>query len=187
MVVTHGNVGGVAHSLLNRSDIVCHELTSLVADFESLIVILGALPRFAVVAFRSKHRATLASEDGSYGQVHFEHRKSRGDSLPIIGGDVCDGIRAWVTLAVHTNLVAKFPAKHLIDRHTISFAGQIPQRVLNRVDAAPLAVIPAMHLDLAEDLVHVAGILAEQSGLMHQHVVRLGTVPNRLPVTRNSL
>src|SRR6516165_1208212 len=44
-----------------------------------------------------------------------------------------------------------------------------------------------MDLDLAEDLVNVAGILAEHSGLMRQHVVRLGAVPDRLAVTRNSL
>ena len=187
MVVTHGNVGGVAHGLLNRSDVVGYEFTSLVADLQSLIVVLGAFPRFPVIACRRKHRALLASEDGSYAQVHFEHRKPRGDSLLIIGGDVCDGVRARVTLGVHADLVAKFPAKHLIDRHAISFAGQIPQRVLNRVDAAPPAVIRAMDLDLAEDLVNVAGILAEHSGLMRQHVVRLGAVPNRLAVTRNSL
>src|SRR5436305_2333853 len=44
-----------------------------------------------------------------------------------------------------------------------------------------------MPLDLTEDLVNVAGVLAEQSGLMHQHVVRLGAVPNRLAVTGDSL
>jgi hypothetical protein len=44
-----------------------------------------------------------------------------------------------------------------------------------------------MDLQLAEDLVNVAGILADHSGLMRQHVVRLGAVANRLAVTRNSL
>ena len=187
MVVRHGNVGGVAHGLLNGSDMVGYEFSSLVADLESLIVVLGAFPRFPVIACRRRHRAPLASEDGSYAQIILEHRKPRGDSLLIIGGDVFDVVRARVTLGVHADLVAKFPAKHLIDRHAISFAGQIPQRVLNRVDAAPPTVIRAMDLDLAEDLVNVAGILAEHSGLMRQHVVRLGAVPNRLAVTRNSL
>ena len=44
-----------------------------------------------------------------------------------------------------------------------------------------------MDLDFAEDLVNVAGIFAEHSGLMRQHVIRLGAVANRLAVTRNSL
>src|SRR5205085_1014186 len=75
MVVTHRNVGGVAHGFLNRSDVVGYEFTSLIAELQSLIVILGAFPRFTVIAFRRKHRAPLALEDASYAQVHFEHRK----------------------------------------------------------------------------------------------------------------
>ena len=57
-----------------------------------------------------------------------------------------------------------------------SLAGQIHQRHLDAAHAAGLPRVAAELLDLAEDLVDVAGVLAEDAALEHQRVGLAGAV-----------
>ena len=66
-------------------------------------------------------------------------------------------------VCVAADLVAEFSAKHLIRRHVIDFAGDIPQRHLHAADTAALSRMSAELFDFAEDLVDIAGIFVRGS------------------------
>ncbi|MNW51961.1 hypothetical protein D3C74_294610 [compost metagenome] len=72
-------------------------------------------------------------------------------------GVLADNIR----VAIHANPIAELAAEHLVDRHAIRFAGQIPERKLDSADAAALTRMPAKLLDPAEQLVDIARVLSE--------------------------
>ena len=75
---------------------------------------------------------------------------------------------ARVGVAIHAHAVAEFSAEHLVDRNPIGLAGEVPERDLDRRDAAALAAVAAELLDPPEQPVDVAGVLAEQPALQHQ-------------------
>ena len=81
-----------------------------------------------------------------------------------------------VGVAIDAHLVAELAAEHLVDRHAVGLAGEIPQRDLDRRDAAALPAVAAELLDAAEQAVDVAGVLAEQPALQHQRVGGAGAV-----------
>ena len=73
-----------------------------------------------------------------------------------------------VGIAVDPHLVAELAAQHLIDRHAVSLARQIPQRHLNPRHAATLPPMAAKLLDAAEQPVDVTGVFAQQPAFQHQ-------------------
>ena len=79
-------------------------------------------------------------------------------------------------VAIAADLVAELAAEHLVDRHAVGFARQVPERHLDAADAAGLPRVAAELFDLAEDLVDVAGILAQDAALQDQRVVLAGAV-----------
>ena len=85
---------------------------------------------------------------------------------------------ARVGVAIDAHLVAEAAAEHLVDRHAIGLAGEVPERDLDRGHAATLPAMPAELLDAAEQAVDVAGVLAEQPALEHQRVGGAGAVPH---------
>ena len=68
-------------------------------------------------------------------------------------------------VGVAADVVAKLSAKHLIHGHAISLASEVPQRHLNTAHAAGLTRIAAELFDLAENIVDVAGVLAQEAAL----------------------
>src|SRR6185312_16064797 len=64
-------------------------------------------------------------------------------------------ILLWIfrlcSVRVNPDLVPPPASQHLINRHAIHFARDIPQRHFDRADAAPLTGIAAELLDLLED------------------------------------
>ena len=75
---------------------------------------------------------------------------------------------ARVGVAIHAHPVAEFSAEHLVDRNAVGLAGEVPERDLDRGDAAALPAVPAELLDAPEQPVDVAGVLAEQPALQHE-------------------
>ena len=73
-----------------------------------------------------------------------------------------------------------------MDRHAIGLTGDIPARLFHGGHAAPLPGLPAKLFDLAEDLLNVARILAEDPALQHQSVWGHAAVIH-LAVTRDPL
>ena len=81
-----------------------------------------------------------------------------------------------VGVAIDAHLVAELAAQHLVDRHAIGLAGEVPERDLDRRDAAALPAVAAELLDAAEQPVDVAGVFAEQPALQHQRIGGAGAV-----------
>src|SRR5215813_10410671 len=68
-------------------------------------------------------------------------------------------------VGIEARLVAEFAAQHLIGRNAVSLASQIPQGHLNAAYAAGLARRRSELFNLAENLVHVAWVFAEDARL----------------------
>ena len=83
---------------------------------------------------------------------------------------------ARVGVAIHAHAVAEFSAEHLVDRNAIGLAGEVPERDLDRRDAAALPAVAAELLDAPEQPVDVAGVLAEQPALQHEREGGAGAV-----------
>ena len=79
-------------------------------------------------------------------------------------------------VGVAADLVAELAAEHLPHRYSVGLPGQVPQRHLDAAHASALPSVEAELFDLAENLVHVAGVLAEQAALQHQRVGLAGAV-----------
>src|SRR5262249_40482554 len=79
-------------------------------------------------------------------------------------------------IGVAADLVAKLTAERLGNRHAIRFARQVPQRHLNRTDAAGLPAVAAELFDLTENFIDVAGILAQDAALEEQRIGFAGAV-----------
>ena len=77
---------------------------------------------------------------------------------------------------ITTDLVAELAAEHLVNGNVVRFACQIPAGHLNAADAARLARITAKLLDLAKNLLDIAGILAQHSALQHQSLQGAGSI-----------
>src|SRR5262245_11686044 len=89
-------------------------------------------------------------------------------------------------VGIEAHLVAEFAAQHLKGRNAVSLARQVPQGHLNAAYAAGLARRRAELFNLAENLVHVAGVFAEDARLEHQRVNLAPTVAH-FAVSRNAL
>jgi hypothetical protein len=74
-------------------------------------------------------------------------------------------------VGVAADAVAKFAAEHLVYRHVISLARQIPQRHFQGAHASALARRTAELLDLAEDFINVARVLAQNAALQFERIV----------------
>ena len=83
-----------------------------------------------------------------------------------------------VRIAVQADFVTEFAAEHLPDGNAPRLAGQIPAGHFQRADAARLPRIAAELLDAAEDLLHIARILAENPRLQHRGIGATGCVAN---------
>src|SRR4029079_9537639 len=73
-------------------------------------------------------------------------------------------------VGVETHAIAEPAAQHLPARHAPGLAGEVHHRHLDSAHAAALPRVPAELLDLPEDLVDVARVLAEEPALEHQRV-----------------
>ena len=114
-----------------------------------------------------------------HAQIHLE--KSEAHVQPFFQGKahIVTGMTAlYVRIAVHANFIPEFAAQQLVQRHAIGFARQIPQGDLNAADAAALPGMPAELLNLAENLIYIAGIFAQNAALEHQSIGLAGCVPN---------
>ncbi len=86
------------------------------------------------------------------------------------------GIFRFHRVGVDPDAIAEFSAHHLVHRHVVGFARQVPQRHLDPAHAAGLPRVKTELLDLPENLVDVAGILAQDAALEHQRVILGSTV-----------
>ena len=121
-------------------------------------------------AQRRGQRARLVHQKAD-AQIHLEERKAALHALFERPAHVAARVAALdVRIAVDADLIAEFAAQQLIQRHAVRLARQIPERHLDRRDAAALPGGAAELLDLVEDLVHVAGIFAEDAAFEHQRV-----------------
>src|SRR4029078_9603016 len=73
-------------------------------------------------------------------------------------------------VGVQTHAIAEPAAQHLPARHAPRLAGEVHHRHLDSAHAAALPRVPAELLDLPEDLVDVARVLAKETALEHQRV-----------------
>ena len=107
-----------------------------------------------------------------HGLAHLEAETIHAllDGLGLVGAGLTHGGRRSALIAVHPHAVAELAAQHPIDRNAVSLARQIPQRNFQTADAAALAALAAELLDLAEQAIHVAGVLAEQTALEHRGI-----------------
>jgi len=108
-------------------------------------------------------------------QIHLEHGEATRDAVPQLLTHRL-ARRLVGCIAVHANAVAERAAGEHIGGHAIGFARQVHQRHLDGADTAALPPVVAELRDLAEDLVHVAGILAEDAALEHECVRLAGVV-----------
>ena len=81
-----------------------------------------------------------------------------------------------VGIAVNQDLVAEFAAGQLISRDAVSLARQVEERHFDAADAAALPPVIAELLDLAEEPVDIAGVLAQQARFEHERVRRAGAI-----------
>ena len=75
-----------------------------------------------------------------------------------------------IGIAIDQRFIAELTARQLISRHTVGFARQIKERHFDAANAAALPRMKAELLDLAEDLVDIARILAQQARLEHERI-----------------
>jgi len=113
-----------------------------------------------------------------YAEIHFQAGKTVLSHALLQA--VCEDFRVirFRGVCIAADLIPKFPAEHLIRRHVVDFAGDIPQRHLYATDATPLPGMAAKLFNFAEYFVDTTGILAEDDALQHQRVVLAGPVPN---------
>src|SRR5262249_33131220 len=78
--------------------------------------------------------------------------------------------RAFGRVGIETHAVAELATEHLISRYAVSLACQIPQRHLNAAHASGLPRGGAELFNLAEYLVHVARVLAEDARFENQRI-----------------
>ena len=109
-------------------------------------------------------------------QVHLEEGEAELHALLEALAGLGAARHARVGVAIDAHLVAEPAAEHLVDRHAIGLAGEVPERDFDRRDAAALPAVPAELLDAAEQPVDVAGVLAEQPALQHQRIGGAGAV-----------
>ena len=104
-------------------------------------------------------------------EVHLEEGKTHLHALlQRLAHGLTGVLAAHVGIAIDADLVAELAAQHLVDGHAIGFARDIPEGQLDATDAAGLASMMAELLDAAEDLVDVAGVLAQDAALEHQGI-----------------
>ena len=109
-------------------------------------------------------------------QIHLEEGEAEVHALLEALAGLGAARHGRVGVAIDAHLVAKPAAEHLVDRHAVGLAGEIPQRDLDRRDAAALPAVAAELLDAAKQPVDVARVLAKQPALQHQRIGGAGAV-----------
>ena len=164
-----------AHHLAHRGDIVGHHGQTFFGDLgrhehvlhgEAAVLLLNPLGP------RDRSRCPGHQVDP---QVHLHPGESlRLALLQALAEDF--GIARFRGVAVDPDLVAELAAEHLVDGNVVRLARQVPERHFHSADAAALARVAAELLDLAEKLVDVAGVLAEDPALQLQRVILAGAI-----------
>ena len=114
-----------------------------------------------------------------HAQIHLE--KSEAHVQPFFQGKahIVAGVTTLhVRIAIHADLVPEFAAQQLIQGHAVGLARQIPQGNFNAADAAALPGMAAELLDLAENFIHIAGVLTQNAAFEHQSIGLAGGVPH---------
>ena len=95
------------------------------------------------------------------------------------------GRRAWLTflgsralgrVGIETNTITKLTSCHLVGGDAVSFASQVPHGHLDTANTAGLSCVVTKLLDLAKDLVYVAGVISEDAALEEEGVGLARTV-----------
>src|ERR1035441_9468950 len=89
-------------------------------------------------------------------------------------------------VAIEAHTVAHLAAQHLPDGHAPGLARQIPAGYLDPGNTTAIATKPAVLLDLAEYLRHIARVHADNAALQHQTVRFAAIVPD-LAIPGNAL
>ncbi len=98
----------------------------------------------------------------------------------------CLTVRFGMRVAVDEDLVAELTARKHVGGHPIGPSCKIHQGHLNGTYAPRLTRMVAKLLDLAKDLVHVAGVLPKNAALEHQCIGATSAI-SHLTVTRDTL
>ena len=127
---------------------------------------------------RRADRAGHVPEDPE-AQVHLQEGEAHGHAGPQRPAHLQAGMLSFhVGIAVDADPVAVFPAQHLVHRHAVRLAGQVPQGDLHPADAAALPGRAAELFDAAEQLLHIAGVLAQEAALQHFGIDPVPAVPD---------
>ena len=125
-------------------------------------------------AGRCRYRAFDAFEQAD-ADVHLEELEAGVHALLEALSHDC-AIGDGVGIAIDQHFVAELTARQLIGRYAVGFAGQIKERHFDTADTTALPRMKAELLDLAEDLVDIAGVLAQQARLEHERISWAGAV-----------
>jgi len=125
---------------------------------------------------RADQRARRPVEEARR-QVELDEGEAHG---PALHHDLDIALRRLVArrrrVAIEADLVAIFAAEQLVAGDAIDLADEIHQRDLDGADAAGLAAVAAIALDRLEEVIDVAGILADQEMLEAKRRVGMGAV-----------
>ena len=84
----------------------------------------------------------------------------------------------FLCVGINANLVAEFSTQHLVDRHAIHLAGDIPKRLFHGDHATGLPRVTTELLDLLKDVSDAKRILAYDAALQKERVGGAGAVSN---------
>ena len=120
------------------------------------------MPGSSQLPSRERIRNTPAEVDP---RVHFQKGKSPFHSLLEFPCHLFGVARMCVTIYPH--LIAKLPTSQLIRGSAVGLTRQIHQSHLNSAHTTGLPAMMPELFDLAEDSVHIAGVLSHQPALEH--------------------
>src|SRR5262249_7504810 len=107
--------------------------------------------------------------------VHFEEREPHLEPClhsPRILGSVARNRG----ISIEPHPVAVSTSEHLINGDLERLPGEVPERHLHAANAAALAAVVAELLDLLEQALDVAGVLAQKPALEHERIARAAAV-----------
>ena len=104
-------------------------------------------------------------------EVHLEEGEAHVHALLERKTHVVPGVLAVnIGIGIDAYLVAVLAAEHLVKRHAVCLTRKVPQRDLDTGHAAALTGVPAELLYFVEDLIDIAGVLADDAALEHEGV-----------------
>ena len=104
-------------------------------------------------------------------EVHLEEGEAHVHTLLECKTHVVPGVLAVnIGIGIDAYLVTVLAAEHLVKRYAVCLARKIPQRNLDTGHTAALTGVPAELLYFVEDLIDVAGVLANDAALEHECV-----------------